>query len=223
MTERRSLLRSIRLADWRLRASWSWRGAVVAGAALSAFFTLSIVYLAVRGHGASVGNVPARAALWIGWAAGALIAWWNATDRSHADRSEGISALARCHGLNERLLPAARALAAWWRLSLLVGAALLPVAIASIAASPDRGLLIARVGALAVLALFALVTGLVGGAVASLCGAASPRHGRSLLLLIVLLPWAMDGVVTQGRAGAGSLPGLLSAIATMASRLGSGA
>lgn len=219
----RSFARSVQLAGWRMAASRHWRVARALSILISAFFTLSILYLALRGQGARVGNVPARAALVLAWTSGLLVASWNATDRASADRSDGILSLAQRHGLSEASLPAARAVAASLRLSALLMLALLPVALASTFAAPDWTLVLARLAALAPLALFAVAAGLVGGAVASACGALSPRHGRSLLTAIVLLPWALDGVVTAGRAGAGSLPGMLSALASLASRMGSGA
>lgn len=223
MSPARSFARLVQLAGWRLAASGSWKAARVIAVLLSAFFTLSILYLALRGHGARVGNVPARAALVLAWTSGIVVAWWNATDRSAADRSDGIASLARCHGLSTAPLPAARAVAASIRLSVLLLLSVLPVAVASVLASPHWPLTLWRLAALAPLTLFAVTAGLIGGALASACGAVSPRHGRSLLTAIVLLPWALDGIVTAGRAGAGSLPGLLSAIASMASRMGSGA
>ena len=213
----------MQLAGWRLAASRHWRAARALSVLISVFFTLSVLYLALRGQGARVGNVPARAALVLAWTSGALVAWWNATDRASADRTDGIASLAQCHGLSLASLPAARAVAASLRLSVLLMLALLPVALASVFAAPGMTLLLSRLAALIPLALFAVAAGLVGGAVASACGALSPRHGRSLLTAIVLLPWALDGVVTAGRAGAGSLPGMLSALASLASRMGSGA
>lgn len=219
----RSFARSVQLAGWRLAASGHWRAARALSVLVSAFFTLSVLFLALHGQGARVGNVPARAALVLAWTSGVIVAWWNATDRAAADRSDGILSLARCHGLSLASLPAARAVAASLRLSLLLMFALLPVSLASAFAAPAWPLLLSRLAAMLPLALFAVVAGLVGGALASACSALSPRHGRSLLTAVVLLPWALDGVVTAGRAGAGSLPGLLSTLASLASRMGSGA
>lgn len=215
-------MRAVQLSSWRLAASGSWRFARGATIALSAWFALSVVYLGLKGQGVHVAGVLGRAAIVIGWVAGVIVSWWSATDRAGADEVDGVIGLARCHGLPLEWMPLARALAAWARLFLLVLAALLPVLIATIAASPSLALVAWRSSALLPIMLYACAVGLVGGALASACGAISPRRGRSLLAALVLVPWALDGVFVGGHAHAGSLPGLLGFLATLASRMGAG-
>jgi hypothetical protein len=215
-----NLTRCMRLTDWRIAGSGGWRVARAGAGAASVLFTLAIVYLALRGQGALTAGILGRSAVVIGWIAGLGVAWWSATDRAAADRDDGWSALARSHGLAEESLALARAATSLLRLSLLVSACMLPVVVASVAASPSWQVAGWRLAALLPVLLFALCVGVVGGAFASVCGVLSPRHGRALLAAVVLLPWALDGVFIAGRARVGSLPGLLGFLADLASQIG---
>jgi hypothetical protein len=216
------LMRAVRLADWRLAESGAWRFARGVSIVLSIGFASSVVYLAIAGKGAQVAGVLARAAILNAWITGLVLGGWNATDRASADEADGILGLARCHGLPIDSLPVARALAGWWRLSLLVLLGTLPVAAASIASAPTLSLVAWRLASLAPLALFSCGVGLVGGALASACGVWTPRHGKSLLAAIVVLPWALDGVLLVGHAHVGSLPGILGFLATLTATMGAG-
>jgi hypothetical protein len=223
MRQRRSaLVRAVQLAGWRLAGSGAWHAAKAAALVLSVFFTASVVYLGLKGHGGQVAGALQRSSLWIGWAAGVMVAWWCATDRASADREEGVAALARLHGLRVEQFPAARGIAATVRLTVLVALALLPVAVATVATAPGVGAAAWRLSALLPLALFSGGVGLVGGGLAAACGAAAPRHGRALLASVVLVPWALEGLVVPGSARVGSLPGLLGFLAELAAQLGAG-
>ena len=219
---RAPLFRSVQLCGWRLAESGAWRFACVGCIALSAWFALSVVYLGLKGQGLQVAGVLSRAAVVIGWYAGLIVSWWSATDRAGADQSDGVIGLARCHGLSADSMPLARALAAWARLTALVWVSTLPILIATVATAPTLALAGWRLTALVPLTLYAGGVGLVGGALASACDVASPRHGRPLLAALVLVPWSLDGVLLAGRAQAGSLPGILGFLATLAGRMGAG-
>lgn len=217
-----SFRRALRLAEWRLRSAASWRIARAVSIVASCFFATCAVYLGVKGLGAEVAHVTARAAVAIGWIAATIVGLWNASDRASADESDGIAALAACHGAGPRELVAARAMVALVGVAALVFVCSFPPAIASIATAPAWRMALARALSLLPLLAFACGTGLVG-ALASVCGAIAPRHGRSLFTALVLLPWALQTELFPSRAGVGSLPGVLGFLADLVSSVGAGA
>ena len=212
----------VRLADWRLSGSGAWRAAMFLSIALSIVFTASVLYLGAKGHGSEAAGAVERSAILIAWVAGGVLSWWSATDRAGADRADGVPVLARLHGLRTDWLPAARCIVATVRLSVLVALSILPVAIASMATAPSVHLALWRLAALAPIGLYATAVGLVGGALACACGAASPRHGRSLFAALVLGPWALEGLLVASSSKLSSLPALLGFLAHVAARTGAG-
>lgn len=218
-----ALSRAVWLAGSRMAASGSWRFARVVGALVAFWLTLSVVYLAVKGHGHEVQPVVARAGTWVAWFGGTIVAWWCAGDRAGTDRSDGVEDMARIHGIAPATLAWGRLLAATVRLTALVALTCLPVALASMAAAPSLHDGLLRLASLVPLAAFSLGVGLVAGALASGCGWLSPRRGRSWLVAVVFLPWALDGVLVPTRSNVTSLPGVLGFLSDLITRMGTSA
>lgn len=215
-----TLLRAVQLTSARMTASLSWRLARFIGGGVAVVMTLSVVYLAVAGHGDDVQGAVTRTAVWVAWLGGTLMASWCAADRAGIDRKEGIEALARLHGIGAKELAWSRLLASTLRVSALVAFSSLPVAIAAMAASPSVGVGLSRLLSLLPLGAFALGVGLTAGAVATGCGWLSPRRGRSWLIAVVIVPWSLDGLLVPTRASVTSLPGLLGWLADLITRVG---
>jgi hypothetical protein len=212
--------RALRLSSARLVASGSWRFAKATGFVLSFWLTLAVAYLAAKGLGHEVHAVVARTAVWIAWIGGSAVALWSAGDRAKADHLEGIDLLARTHGIGPRTLALSRLLATALRVAALVLLTCLPVAFASLAASPTVSDALMRLLSLLPLVGFALSVGLVAGPLAGACGWFSPRHGRSWLIAIVLFPWSLDGLLTASRAQVGSIPGALGYLVDLVTKVG---
>jgi hypothetical protein len=206
-----------------MATSGSWRFARAMGAFVAFWLTLAVVYLAAKGNGHEVHSVVTRAAVWVAWLSGSVLAWWCAADRAGIDRKEGIESLARMHGIHPRTLNIARVLTATLRTAALVALSALPVAVASLAAAPTPHDGLLRLLSLLPLGAFSLAVGLVAGALACGCGWLSPRYGRTWLTVIILLPWTLDGVLIPTRASVGSVPGLLGYLADLVTRAGGGA
>lgn len=218
-----AISRAIRLASTRMALSGAWRFALVVGAFVAFWLTLAVVYLAVKGHGDETRGVVARAGTWIAWLPGTVLAWWCAGDRAGTDRADGIERLASIHGITPSTLAWGRLLAATLRITALVALCCLPVAVASLAAAPSMHDGLLRLASLLPLAAFSVAVGLVAGAIASGCGWLSPHRGRTWLVAIVFLPWALDGVLVPTRANVASLPGMLGFLADLVTRVGGGA
>ncbi len=216
------IVRSIRLASACMALSGPWRAARALSVWLAFCFTSAVVYLAAKGHGHEVHSVVSRAAVWIAWLAGTILAWWAAGDRASVDRKEGIESLARIHGIDATTLAWGRTIAATCRVAALVGLATLPVAVASMASSPSLSDGLLRLLSLLPLGGFCLGVGLTAGALACACGWLSPERGRAWLLSLVVIPWALDGVLVGARANVASLPGMLGFLADLATRVGGG-
>jgi hypothetical protein len=218
-----TLLRAVRLAGTRMATSGAWKFSRVIAALVAFWLTLAVVYLAVKGHGNEVQGVVTRAAVWIAWLGGTILAWWCAGDRAGVDRLEGIELLARIHGIDPRTLAWGRVLSATLRITALVGVTSIPVVFASLAAAPTLHDGLMRLASLAPLGGFALGVGLVAGALACGCGWFSPRRGRAWLTALVFVPWALDGVLVPTRANVASVPGMLGFLADLVTRVGGGA
>ncbi len=204
-----------RVAGWRLSRSTAWKMARFVALLAAVLFTGAVVVLGAKGHTAGIQGVVARACVVVAWLTMPLVAWWAASDRARIDRDEGMEALARIHGMDERDLAAGRVVAATVRLAVLVWCATAPVLAAVAATAPTMQAALRTVAAMVPLAGFAVGAGLMGGGLASLCGVVAPSRGRSLWAAVVLVPWMLDGMVTSARAEVSSIPGLLGFLADL--------
>jgi hypothetical protein len=217
---RSTLRRAVRLAVWRLAASFAFKSAAALCICASVWFTACVIFLGVKGHRDEVASVVSTAAIVIGWLAGGIVGLWAASDRNKADCADGVLAMAQCHGISPDRLRIGRAAGAFVSLSCLVFLCTAPVCIASIACASGLKPALARGAALLVVGAFSCGVGLTGGVLGSACGAIAPRRGRTVLCALVLMPWAFDAVLPSARSAVGSLPGLLGFVAKLIHEFG---
>ena len=214
------LRKATRLCGWRVRSCGAWKAAKVLSIATAVVFTAFAVYLAAKGHGPDLSGVTARAAILVGWIVGGILGLWSASDRAGADETDGFGVLALCHGLSSRCLATARALSATAAVAVLVFAVTVPVCVPAIVKAPSVAAAFVRACSLIVLAVYACGVGLISGGLGSICAGISPRRGRTLWLVVVLLPWILDGWFAAGRVHGASLPGVLGTLASWMQNLG---
>lgn len=153
------------------------------------------------------------AARFAAWMAAGPIALSAANGRERSDRVDGIDALASSFGVGASALRAGRLLGvvlACTRVIALpsIGVALLVAGLAGSMADAASAL-----RTVPVLALFAVVGGSVLGALALIAERVSPERGMRTFGLLIVVPWAVSGLVDWSGA---SVPGALDALLTTA-------
>lgn len=200
----------------RLRAAKGVRFG--AGAAVFVFAFVAVAMFIVRsvdGDRAAFDGVVASAGPWALWLAGGAAALAAAHGRPASDRRDGIDSLAASRGADGSALGWARAVAAALTVAALVGAPLVTLALLAIVLAGTASAAWHALGHLVGAALFAIVSGLVLGFLAELCGRA--RYGRAWLVGIALGTWAFAAMIG---APSLSLPGGLYALLHALGQLG---
>jgi hypothetical protein len=149
----------------------------------------------------------ASLALWLGALPVALAA---SADRARSGREQGVAALAGSRGASTELGAMARAAAAMLEVAIVAGAPLVALGLGT-AALGGVAFAARSLAATLALAVFAAACGVALGGIASACAEAAHARGRSVFLLILIVPMVVADVA--GRP-AWSLPGALRAVAT---------
>lgn len=208
---RRSALRRalILLGRERLRQTSGGRWSALLGLlSMTGFGLIALVLRADDGPGVALGGLFETAARVIAWAAGAPLALAIAHDRGRADREAGIEALAASRGAGRSALEAARTAAAMLQSTLAVGLPLLILSILGVALAGSVSSALRHLGLAAGLVGFSILAGVTIGGVAAACGRLGGRRGRSLLAVVVLVPWILTDLAGLR---AWSIPGALNA------------
>lgn len=192
----------------RLRQSRGGRwSTALALSLMTAFGLFALILRAVDGPSASLGKVVIGAAKLITCLASAPIAFSAAHDRARIDRDDGIEALAESHGVDRHVLRAIRAAAAMYQTALSIGLPILILSILLVLLSGTSALAIRNLSLMLGLSLFSILAGFTIGAIADLCGRIGMARGRSMLALIVLIPWLLSDLAEKPW----SIPGALHA------------
>jgi hypothetical protein len=180
-------------------------------------YSITLLILA-RGTGGELLDAPVLDALfWLSWLTAGLIALSAAAAAKQPADGEALAALAAQRGFARAALRDARGLAAVRRIVRLCLPPALWLSLLALALSGSLGLALARLGlCFGVLAYVLLLALLVGG-LAHVAATLAPRHGRSLLLVLLFaphlarviwpnlpsVPWALGWMLDQlGRVGA---------------------
>jgi hypothetical protein len=201
----------------RLSDAFAVRVAKVLGWAIGVIFGLAVLLLWPTMRGASADVVIMRAVVWLSWLAGGLAAWSTAHDLRAHDETDGIVMLVAQRGYHRSALVRAH-----WAASCGVVAqvavrpalALIALALATAPSAHELGIRLVFA-----LGLIGYVLGLsaVLGSVARGAAWLWPKHGRTLLVLLVVafcltepggdgswtvpaLFWRWLGVLEQGGA-----------------------
>lgn len=178
----------VRLFARRLGETFFGRLARLASLSITLLSVLMIgVVRATEGPGAATAKIAANAAEISMWLVAVAIALAASHQRSLADRKDGIEMLALARGFDGAHLSAVRAGAASW---LAFRWMLLPVAasaLASAVSSGTLGVLGARLLVVVGLVLFTFIASVVLGVLGASADAVSPRRGRGVFLMTLLL------------------------------------
>jgi hypothetical protein len=196
-----------------LARRWGVRAARIYAVMVSISVTATIWYLA-RTYGPDMTTVSlvARASALLTWIAGGIAALALAVPPKDAALASGVTALASSRGFDDKELARAEMLAT---IRLLAEVIAVPIAIIAIfvslivAGRSLDGAIWPMLGSI----LFGLVASGVLGAVTSLCRRWGGARGRTLLTVMVLVPWVLAETLLPSRSGdLLSIPGLLGRI-----------
>ncbi|MSP24671.1 MAG: hypothetical protein EXR75_05805 [Myxococcales bacterium] len=137
------------------------------------------------------------------WGGAAGVALAAAGPLAVLDREEGIDALVVFHGGNSNSLPRMRWFAAVVECALRVATPSLLACLVLAVATRSFLLLSFAPGITA----FAILVGVAFGSLATACGELGRRRGRSLLVLLVLVPWLLAQSALGPRTGPAELLG----------------
>lgn len=197
-------------ANWlrsRLKRARGARFARYLGyAVLGLFGGCAIALRSIDGRAAPIEGYVVLAARVSAWLCGGLVAISAANQRAWIDRRDGVEVLSAMRGVRGRALEASRWLSVAAEIARATFVPPLAVGLLAIALAGSLKSALLRVWVLLGVLLFALIEGVVLGAVASALDRARPSGARGLLLAVVILPWAaLDLVGSPGL----SIPGLL--------------
>jgi hypothetical protein len=202
----------IALARERLRQTKGGRWSAILGLLLMTGFGLvALVLRADDGPDVALGGLFETAARTIAWAAGIPIGLAIAHDRGRADREAGVEALVAARGASRSALEAARTAAAMLQATIAIGLPLIVLALLGVALAGSVTSALRHLGLAAGLAGFSILAGVTIGGVAAACGRLGARRGRSLLAIVILVPWILTDLAGLR---AWSIPGALSAALT---------
>lgn len=196
-----------------LARRWGVRAARIYAVMVPISVTGTIWILARHfGPDVNTASMVARAAALLTWIAGGLAALALAAPPKDAALADGIAALASSRGIDERGIARAETAATIRLLGEVIVVPIIGIAlfVSLIVASTQLGGVIwPMLGSV----LFGVVAAVALGIVASACRRWGGSRGRTLLLVVVLLPWILVQVLppTQG-ADLLSIPGLLGRI-----------
>lgn len=185
-------------------------------AVLGLFAGCAIALRSIDGQTAAIEGYVILAARVSAWLCGGLVAISAANQRAWTDRRDGVEVLSAMRGVRGRALEAARALSVAMEIARVTFLPPLGVGALTIALSGSVSSAVSRVGVLLVVLAFALLEGVVVGAVATLLDRLRPAGARGLLVAVVILPWAILDLVG---APALSIPGFLGGAFDVALRI----
>lgn len=179
-------------------------------AILGTFAGCAIALRSIDGRTAALEGYVVLAARVSAWLCGGLVALSASNQRAWTDRRDGVEALSAMRGVRGRALEAARVASVGMEITRAVLVPPLVVGVLTIALAGSASSAVARAGVVGVVALFAMVEGLVVGGVASLLDRLRPAGARGLLVAVVVVPWALlDLIGAPGLSVPGFLSGLL--------------
>jgi len=200
----------VALAARRLRASAGGRIATLASIpVVLAFAGIAVALRSVDGSLAPLEGLVPTAARWLAWVVAAPLALAAARDRRLLDRREGLDALAAARGFSASAVESARALGAMTSITAALGVPLVVLTLFTAALAGSVGLAVARLGLAVLAAVFAVITGVTLGGLASICARAGRARGRLLFFTVVTGPWMLADLLGHG---AWSIPGVLAAV-----------
>jgi hypothetical protein len=196
-----------------LARRWGVRAARIYAVMVSISVTATIWYLA-RTYGPDVTTVSlvARASALLTWIAGGIAALALAVPPKDTALVSGVVALASSRGLDDRAIARAEMVAT---IRLLGEVIVVPITFIAIFVSliVAGGRLDGAIWPILGSVLFGLVAAGVLGAVVSLCRRWGGSRGRTLLTVVVLVPWILaEGLLPKSSAELLSIPGLLGRI-----------
>ena len=164
------------------------RIARILGILIMVGFCCTMLVLSTRSDRSAQTLLAIEALAWLSWLAAGLAALSVAQDLRARDDRDGITILLRQHGHDSRARQRALSLAS---IHVIVRTALIPAlgvcAVALVLATSFGAAAVRALQSLGALCYLVLL-GVVLGAFARWCAAISPRHGRSLLLGLVIGP-----------------------------------
>ncbi len=186
------------------------RFAFFGSAGLTVLAVFWVVILRVEdGAAAPTAAVPVRIARMAFWLTALPVVLAAASSRMLADRKDGIEALARTQGFASGAVVRARIAAAAAAAAIGMGAPSLVAGVASLGAAPSTASLSERARVLVAVLVYAAVSGSAAGALGAIADVLSPRRGRSLLLTVTFVSWALADVASEPRL---SVTGLLALV-----------
>jgi hypothetical protein len=200
----------VRFQARRLRSTPLGRFAFFASSALSVVAATWVVVLRVEdGASAPTAAVPVRVARMAFWLVALPVVLAAASSRMLADRKDGVEALARTSGFGSGAIVRARIAAAAAASAVGMAIPALVAAVASLGAAPSTASLSERALVLAAVLAYAVVSGSAAGALGAVADVLSPRRGRSLLLTVTFVSWALADVASEPRLSVTGLLGLV--------------
>jgi len=195
-------------ARFGARLSWVLGG----GAAV-----VALALVVVGGEGLGTRELVVRAVRWIAWLAAPPILLAVAGAPAERDRADGVDVLVGTHGVSPGRLGVARGMAAMVEVAYRIGWPAVALCVLVALVGSAWPLLAMLPG----LVLFAGWAGLVLGGIAAACGHFAGTRGRSLLLLVVLVPWVIaDAWGAAGVSIVGAVDMMLSLFADVTTFLG---
>lgn len=183
-----------RAADRALAARLGAQLAKVSAWLIGLGYAVAMLLLA-RGTGGALLDVLVIDALgWLSWLTAGLVALSVAAAAKDPESGRGLESLALARGFSLAVIRDARGLAALRRVVRLTLGPALALALLALVLSGSPGLLAARLLLCLGVGGYVLVLALVLGGLAHIAATLAPRHGRSLLLLLVFAPHLARGL-----------------------------
>jgi hypothetical protein len=191
------LLALLRFLDARQKSLFGMRFARWSGAVIFLGYAASMLVLATSEAGAVADVLVVRALGWLSLLAGGAAALSAARDLAGLDAHQGILALLAQRGWSAASVEPARTAAAAYRISLVVAAPAMLLALLAVALSPGVAQIAPRLLSCVAVAAYSALLGVTLALLARWACALSPRHGRSIFLGFVLVPELVGGVLGE--------------------------
>jgi hypothetical protein len=196
-----------------LARRWGVRAARIYAVMVTLSVTVTIWILARRfGPDTSTVSLVARSAALLTWIAGGIAALALAAPPKDAALALGIAALASARGIDDKTIARAEMAATVRLLGEVIVVPVIGIAL-FVSLIVAGGRLDGAIWPILGSVLFGLVAAALLGIVTSACRRWGGRRGRTLLLVVVLVPWLLTGLVLPTRgAELLSIPGFLGRI-----------
>lgn len=192
-----------------LARRWGVRAARIYAVMVSLSVTATIWFLARQfGPDTTTVSLVARSAALLTWIAGGIATLALAVPPKDTALTLGIAALASAHGIDDRTITRAEMAAT---IRLLGEVIVVPVAGIALFVSliVAGGRLDGAIWPILGSVLFGLVAAVLLGIVTSACRVWGGTRGRTLLLVVVLVPWILTALLPTRSAELLSIPGFL--------------